>query len=57
MFDNFNGDIVNIICYELFIIVGFVFLVFWGEDDVWDVVLIFEKELGEFEVVVGIVYR
>ena len=28
----------------------------WGEDDIWDVALTYEKELGDFEVAAGIAY-
>jgi hypothetical protein len=57
VFDNFNGDTANIIRYESPTIAGFVLSASWGEDDVWDVALTFEKELGEFEVAAGIAYR
>ncbi len=57
LFDNFNGDTANIIRYESPTIAGFVLSASWGEDDVWDVALTFEKELGEFEVAAGIAYR
>ncbi len=57
LFDNFNGDTFNIIRYETPSIAGFVLSASWGEDDMWDVALTFEKELGEFEVAAGIAYR
>ncbi|MGH1405114.1 MAG: porin [Rhodomicrobiaceae bacterium] len=57
LFDNFNGDTANIIRYESPTIAGFVLSASWGEDDMWDVALAYEKELGEFEVAAGIAYR
>lgn len=57
LFDNFNGDTFNIIRYESPEIAGFVLSASWGEDDMWDVALTYEKELGEFEVAAAIAYR
>lgn len=57
VFDNLNGDTFNIIRYETPTIAGFVLSASWGEDDMWDVALAYEKELGEFEVAAGIAYR
>lgn len=57
LFDNFNGDTFNVIRYETPELAGFVLSASWGEDDVWDVALAYEKELGEFEVAAAIAYR
>ena len=57
LFDNFNGDTFNVIRYETPEFAGFVLSASWGEDDMWDVALAYEKELGEFEVAAAIAYR
>lgn len=57
LFDNFNGDTFNVIRYETPELAGFVLSASWGEDDMWDVALTYEKELGEFEVAAAIAYR
>jgi hypothetical protein len=57
VFDNLNGDTFNIIRYDTPSIAGFVLSASWGEDDMWDVALAYEKELGEFEFAAGIAYR
>jgi hypothetical protein len=57
LYDNFNGDTFNIIRYETPAFAGFVLSASWGEDDMWDVALAYEKELGEFGVAAAIAYR
>ena len=45
LFDNFNGDTFNVIRYETPELAGFVLSASWGEDDMWDVALTYEKSL------------
>ena len=56
VFDDLNGDTFNIIRYDTPTIAGFTLSVAWGEDDLWDVALYYEKELGAFQVAAGIGY-
>lgn len=56
VFDDLNGDTFNIIRYDTPTIAGFTLSVAWGEDDLWDVALAYEKELGAFEVAAAIGY-
>lgn len=56
VFDDLNGDTHNIVRYDTPTIAGFTLSVAWGEDDLWDVALAYEKELGAFEVAAAIAY-
>ncbi len=56
VFDDLNGDTFDIIRYDTPTIAGFTLSASWGEDDIWDVALTYEKELGDFEVAAGIAY-
>lgn len=56
VFDDLNGDSFNIIRYDTPTFAGFTLSASWGEDDIWDVAVNFEKELGEFEVAAAIAY-
>lgn len=56
VFDDLNGDTFNIIRYDTPTIAGFTISAAWGEDDLWDVALTYEKELGAFEVAAAIAY-
>lgn len=56
VFDDLNGDALNIIRYDTPTIAGFTLSAAWGEDDILDVALTFEKALGDFDVAAGIAY-
>lgn len=56
VFNNLNGDTFDIIRYDTPTIAGFTLSASWGEDDIWDVALTYEKELGDFEVAAAIAY-
>jgi len=56
VFDDLNGDTFDIIRYDTPTIAGFTLSAAWGEDDLWDVALTYENELGDFEVAAAIAY-
>jgi len=56
VFDDLNGDTFDIIRYDTPTIAGFTLSASWGEDDLWDVALTYENELGDFEVAAAIAY-
>lgn len=56
VFDDLNGDSFDIIRYDTPTFAGFTLSASWGEDDIWDVALTYEKEWGDFEVAAGIAY-
>lgn len=56
VFNNLNGDTYDLIRYDTPTIAGFTLSASWGENDIWDVALTYEKELGDFEVAAAIAY-
>ena len=56
VFNDLYGDTYDIIRYDTPTIAGFTLSASWGEDDIWDVALNYEKEWGVFSVAGAVAY-
>lgn len=56
IYSHFNGDTANVVRYDTAPLAGFTLSASWGEDDIWDVGVNYEGQLGNFEVAGAVAY-